>query len=140
CWRGQPAAGDLVPGELQAGLRIKNITSIGAKTPARGCYWRNGQQARPADLAASALIVTKEEEFVLPDRAADRSPKLVSQGARYEFVGQRVRLELRERVPRLKHIVLPKIEDAAMKSVRPRFGLHGYNPCDGLAKLCIVVL
>ena len=95
--------------------------------------------SRP-DVLPRALVVAEEEPLVLDDRAADRSAELVRCRFRQELAGDRIGLELRERVPRLEPVALVELEHAAAKLVRARLGLHRDDAGDRLAELGVVVL
>ncbi len=83
----------------------------------------------------SALIVAKDEQFVLDHWAAGSAAKLFETGLRKRYTGG-----VLKGIARLLAVSAIVIKTAAMKLVRARLGLHGHNTRDRLAELGVIVL
>ena len=138
--RRQPARRDDVAGELLAVRRIVDVHAVRAQVAAARRRGRHGQQLRAPLGGARPLVVAEEKPLVLLDRSADRHAELVALGLGDEPAGQRISLELRERVARLELVGLIELERAAVQEVGAGLGLDRHDARRGLAELGIVVL
>ena len=136
----RPTCGDAVALELLAGLRIVDVDAVGAEIAAARRRGRDRQQARSALRGPRPLVITEVEPAVLHNRPADRRAELVALGLGNEAAGERIGLELRERVARLQRVVLEELEGAAAQRVGTRPRLHRDDAGDGQAELRVVVL
>ncbi len=86
-------------------------------------------------LRPRALVIAKDEELVLDDRAANRAAKLfpICRGKRDSWL-------VGKGVARLLVAAAMVEEAAAVQLVRSRFGLHSNHARGGLARFRIVVL
>src|SRR6267378_2266566 len=84
-------------------------------------------------MAVRALVVGKEEDFVLPDGAAHGATELVPVAAGY-------RGSLREGVTGEVGVRALEVKDRTVELVGAGFGLGSHHSADGLAEFSIVVL
>ena len=96
---------------------------------------RNGHLVGDAGGLLCALVVTKEEQLVLDDRATDRAAILLPTGRRKRLAGQ-----LCEGIARLLSVIVPIVKAATMKFVAARLNLNRDGTGDGFANFRVEVL
>ena len=93
-----------------------------------------------AVLLSRGLIVTKEEQLVLDDRAAYGSAELLPAGRRNKPICTRVCLELGKRVARRQGIGAPEPESASVQVVASGLSLDRDHPGHSFAELGVIIL
>ena len=123
-----------------SGGGVEDRDSVVAEVPRPRPERGDVEQPRAPDEAAEPFVVGEEEPPVADDGAAEGASELVPLRLGDVPSRRRIRLELREGIPRLELVALEELEGAAVELVRSGTGQDRDHPRDRLPELGVVVL